>query len=319
MNSEVELDNIIEVINKANKIGIFTHISPDGDAIGSSLGLYLGLKQLKKEVDIITDEFAKCFNFLSSINEIKTTTNKKYDLAIALDCAAKNRLYDPKQSFDKSTYTIAIDHHSSNTFFAKLNYVEANSPAVCQTLAKILKRLNINMTKEIGECLIAGLITDSGGFRYDTVNNETFELASSMLDIGVEISDIYFKTFDLKTKSQFDLTTIAASRLKFYFKNRIALTYITQEDIKKTKAQTGEHEGIVNIGRNIEGVEVSVLIREDKDGTYKISLRSNQTIDVSEVAKALDGGGHSKAAGCTLNLPLEEVIKKLLKEIEKKL
>ena len=175
------------------------------------------------------------------------------------------------------------------------------------------------MTKEIGECLIAGLITDSGGFRYDTVNNETFELASSMLDIGVEISDIYFKTFDLKTKSQFDLTTIAASRLKFYFKNRIALTYITQEDIKKTKAQTGEHEGIVNIGRNIEGVEVSVLIREDKDGTYKISLRSNQTIDVSEVAKALDGGGHSKAAGCTLNLPLEEVIKKLLKEIEKNL
>ena len=124
MNSEVELDNIIEAINKADKIGIFTHVSPDGDAIGSSLGFYLGLKQLKKQVDVITDEYSRCFYFLPSREEIKSVGATDYDIAIALDCAAKNRLFDPKESFDASKITISIDHHASNTYFAKFNYIE---------------------------------------------------------------------------------------------------------------------------------------------------------------------------------------------------
>ena len=319
MNSQIELDNIIEAINKNDNIGIFTHISPDGDAIGSSLALYLGLKQLKKNVDIITDEYPNCFKFLTSIDEIKNTTKEHYDLAIALDCATKPRLYNPNNSFEQSSFSISIDHHASNTYFANLNYVEADSPAVSQTLVKILKRLNISITKEIGECLMAGIITDSGGFRYNTVDSETFEFAASMLGIGVNISDIYYKTFDLKTKPQFDLTTIATSRLKFFSKNRIAVTYITKGDFKKTKASVGDHEGIVNIGRNIENVEVSIFIREDEDGTYRVSLRSNKYVDVSEICKTFDGGGHARAAGCTVNTSLEDTIKLLVKEVNKNL
>ena len=319
MNSQIELDNIIEAINKKDNIGIFTHISPDGDAIGSSLALYLGLKQLKKNVDIITDEYPNCFKFLTSIDEIKNTTKEHYDLAIALDCATKPRLYNPNNSFEQSSFSISIDHHASNTYFANLNYVEADSPAVSQTLVKILKRLNISITKEIGECLMAGIITDSGGFRYNTVDSETFEFAASMLGIGVNISDIYYKTFDLKTKPQFDLTTIATSRLKFFSKNRIAVTYITKDDFKKTQASVGDHEGIVNIGRNIENVEVSIFIREDEDGTYRVSLRSNKYVDVSEICKTFDGGGHARAAGCTVNTSLEDTIKLLVKEVNKNL
>ena len=319
MNSEITLDSIIEVINKAKTVGIFTHISPDGDAIGSSLGLYLGLIQLQKEVEVVTDEYAKCFNFLPSIEKIRNTTNKKYDLTIALDCASQKRLYDPEQIFDKSNFTIAIDHHSSNTYFAKLNYIEENSPAVCKTLVKILKRLNINITKEIGECLMAGIITDSGGFRHDNVDDETFEFAASMLDIGVNISNIYFRTFDLKTKSQFKLLSIANSRLELYANGKIALTYVTQEDFKKVNASIGDHEGIVNVGQNVEGVLVSIFLREDEDGSYKISLRSNENVNVSEIAKKFDGGGHPQAAGCTITTTLEEAIKKIVKETKKQL
>ena len=317
MNSGVELDSIIEVINKANTVGIFTHVSPDGDAIGSSLALMLGLKQIKKEVYVTTDSYSDCFNFLSGVDDIKKELSGNYDVTIALDCASLNRLYDPKGVYSRGGVTICIDHHGSNTYFAKYNYVEADSPAVCMTLVKIFKRLSISITKEIGECLMAGIITDSGGFRYNTVNDETFEFAAQMLDLGVNISDVYFRTFDAKTRPQFELSSIATSRLKFYHDNRIAVTYVTNKDFKKVKALVGDHEGIVNIGRNILGVEVSVFLREDIDGTYKVSLRSNHDIDVSEVAKVFGGGGHKQAAGCTIDTSLDVAIRKLVKEINK--
>lgn len=318
MNSEIELDKIIEIIKNANKIGVFAHISPDGDAIGSSLALYMALKQLKKDVDVICDEYSDSFNFLPCLDEIKTKGTKDYDLCIALDCADKNRLYDPNNSFDSATITISIDHHASNTFFAMNNYVEENSPAACKTLIKVLKRLNVNITKEIGEALMTGIITDSGGFRYDTVDDETFEFAAQMLDVGVNISEIYLTTFDIQSKAQFKLTSIATSRLEFVSKGRIAITYITAEDIKKTGAKIGDHEGIVNVGRNVEGVIVSIFLREDVDG-YRVSLRSNNETDVAEIAKAFDGGGHSKAAGCTIDEPLEIAMKMLIKETVKNL
>ena len=319
MNSEIELDSVIDAINRAGKIGIFTHVSPDGDAIGSILALYLGLKQLKKEVDVIADECSKCFSFLPCINDIKSTTKEKYDLAIAIDCASKARLFDKDGSFDKSSLTISIDHHSSNTYFATINYVEDKSPAACKTLIKILKRLGVSINYDIGTCLMAGIITDSGGFRYKNVDDETFEFAAHMLDVGVDISDIYYRTFDVKTKAQFELSRIAMDRLKFYNKNKIALTYITLKDIKKAKAEIGDHEGIVNVGRNIEGVDVSVFLREDIDGTYKVSLRSNDNVNVSDVAEVFGGGGHDRAAGCSLDYSLEEAIKTLVKEINKQL
>lgn len=319
MNSQIELDSICDAINRANKVGIFTHLSPDGDAIGSSLALYLGLKQLKKDVDVIVDDYSKCFNFLPSIGDIKKHGDEHYDLAIVVDCASKVRLFDVKGSFDKSDVTIAIDHHISNTYFARYNYVEGNSPAACKTLIKIFKRLGISINLEIGTCLMAGIITDSGGFRYSNVDDETFEFAATMLDVGVDISDIYYRTFDVKTKSQFGLSRIAMDRLKFYSKDRIALTYVTLDDMKKVKAEVGDHEGIVNVGRNIEGVEVSVFLRQDEDGGYYVSLRSNDLVNVSDIAEVFGGGGHEKAAGCIFNCSLEDAIKNLIKEINKKL
>ena len=317
MNSDFELDGIIEAINNAKDVGIFTHVSPDGDAIGSSLGMYLALKQLGKNVDVITDKYSRCFNFLPCRDDIKSDSKKKYELAIALDCATKARLYDPSGCFDKSDFTVVIDHHGSNTYFGNLNYVEGSSPAVCKTLVKVFKRLNVVMSKDIGECLMAGIITDSGGFRYDTVDSETFEIASYMLSIGVNISDIYYKTFDLMSKSQFELKKIALSRLKFYSNCRIAFTYITQEDFRKADAYAGDHEGIVNIGRNIDGVEVSIFLREDEDGSYKVSLRSNRYVNVSHICETFDGGGHIRAAGCTFCCDVDEARKKLIREINK--
>lgn len=317
MNSQIELDDIVNVLAKAKKVGIFTHVSPDGDAIGSCLSAYLGLLQLKKEVVVVMDEVSSCFRFLPHFEDIRSEVDCDFDVTIALDCATRARLYDPNQSFDMGEHSIAIDHHISNTYFADFNYVEESSPATCKTLIKIFKRLGITLTKEIGECLMAGIITDTGGFRYDTVDSETFEFASMMLGLGVNISDIYYRTFDLKSKSQFELATLATSRIKFYFQDRVALTYITQADFKKVNARVGDHEGIVNVGRNVNGVEVSVFLREISLNCYRVSLRSNHYVNVSEVASRFDGGGHFRAAGCDIHDSLDVVIKKLLEEIKK--
>ena len=317
MNSQIELDNIIDAINRADRIGIFTHISPDGDAIGSSLALYMGLKQLKKDVEVIVDECSLCFNFLPCIDDVKSKGDGKYDLVIALDCASKPRLFDTNNCFDKCEVSVVIDHHVSNTYYGRYNYVEGDSPAVCMTLVKILKRLCVSINLDIGTCLMAGIITDSGGFRYSSVDDETFEFAANMLDVGVNISDIYYRTFDVKTRAQFDLSRIALDRMKFYSKDRIALTYVTLADMKKTKALVGDHEGIVNVGRNIEGVLVSIFLREDEDGCFRVSLRSNNDINVSDVAEVFGGGGHENAAGCIMECELETAIKLLVKEVNK--
>ena len=319
MNSEVELDNIIELINNSKKIAVFAHESPDGDAIGSSLAMYLSLKELKKEVYVVGDKHSRVFDFLESEKDIlKELDGDDFDLAISLDCASKQRLYDPKKLFDKCKHTIVIDHHISNTYYGEYNYIEGKSPAASQTIVKILRRLNINITKEIGECLMVGIITDTGGFRYDTVDSETFSIASTMKELGVDISNIYLKVFILQTKTQFLLNRIANSRLELLNKNRVAFTYITMEDEKKVHAETGDHEGIVDIGRNIEGVEVSIFVRESTEG-YKVSLRSNSYVDVRLVAESLGGGGHSRAAGLILNMSLEDAKKALLKETYKRL
>ena len=318
MNSEVVFDNIISSIESAKRVLILTHESPDGDAVGSSLGMYIALRGLKKDVDVVIDEYSWVFNFLPYIDEVKREASGEYDLVIVLDCATRKRLYDPSGIVDKSRLVISIDHHASNNYFADYNYVEGNSPAASQVIIKVLKRLGVSLTKEICECLIAGIITDTGGFRFSTVNDETFEFAAKILDLGVNISDIYIRVFQTKSKAQFRLGQIANSRLELLYKDKIAFTYITLADEKKCKALKGDHEGIVNVGQSIEGVEVSVFLHECDKG-FKVSLRSNNSIDVARIAELFGGGGHVNASGCLIEDSLDNVKNMVIKEVKRAL
>ena len=313
------LDNILEEIKKANKIVILTHENPDGDAIGSSLGLSLALKQLNKEVDVIIPEFPRIFEFLPDANNIKKESDEQnYDLAIAVDCSDIQRLNGFAKYFEQATMKIVIDHHGKNKMFGDYNYVDPVAPACAQILIAMLEYFQIDITKEIGMCLIAGIITDTGGFRYSGVTTETFEFASWILSKGVNISDVYRRVLETKTKTNFELTKLAMDRLEFLENGKIAYTYITKEDEQRIGTQAGDHEGLVEIGRDIEGVEVSVFIREAEKG-YKVSLRANEYIDVADVCLMFGGGGHLRAAGCTINGTLEQVKQKILAELKARL
>lgn len=311
------LDNIKEKIKNAGKIVILTHESPDGDAIGSSLAMYNALKQLNKQVDLIIPEYPETFSFLAGAEEIKKQgeEDEKYDLAIALDAADIKRLNGFAKYFENAKVTINIDHHGSNKMFADYNFVNPDAPACCQILILVLEYLGVTITKEIGTCLIAGIITDTGGFKYSGTSKETFEFTAWLLGIGVNVSDVYRKVLEVRTKGNFALTKLSIDRLELLEDGKIAFTYITKEDEKNVNAKNGDHDGLVDIGRTIEGVEVSILLRE-ADGFYKGSLRSNEYVNVSDVCMMFGGGGHVRAAGCSIHLPLEEAREKIINEVK---
>jgi len=315
------IDNIKEEIYKANSIIILTHEMPDGDAIGSSLAMYNGLKTLEKDVDVIIQHHSTVFDFLPKANEIKTEGSRlKYDLAIALDCGDIKRLNGYAEYFENAGTTIEIDHHAINTMFADYNFVNPTAPACAQILITVLENLGIEITKEIGTCLLTGIITDTGGFKYQGVSAETFEFTAELLNKGVNVSDVYKRVMQTISKDKFELRKLAMERMEFLENGKIAFTYINKEDEEKINAGIDAHEGIVEIGRDVEGVEISVFLREnqEKDG-YKISLRSNEYVNVADICFIFSGGGHARAAGGSTKFTLEEAKQKIIDECKKHL
>lgn len=311
------LDEILEQIKKAESIVILTHETPDGDAIGSSLAMSLAIKDLGKNVDVIIPEYPRTFAFLPDADNIKKESDiKNYDLAISLDCATFKRLAE-NDYFENAKTKIVIDHHGSNTMYGDLNFVNPVSPACCEILAEIFQYYNIEITKNIGTCILTGIITDTGGFKYSGVTAETFEFAAELLQKGINISDIYRKVLDTKTKANFELRKRAIERTEFLEDGKVAFTYINTKDMEEVKAEPGDHEGLVELGRDVEGVEVSIFIRQEEENKYKVSMRSNEYVNVSDVCIPFGGGGHPKAAGAKIEGTVEEVKNQLLAEVKK--
>ena len=315
------IDDILEEIKKADKIVILTHETPDGDAVGSALAMKHAIAQIGKKVDVIIPEFSDCFKFLPGTNEIiKDSKVEKYDLAIAVDCADYKILKGFDPYFEKAKVKIVIDHHGSNKMYGDINFVNPVAPACCQILVGMFEYLGVNIDKKIGTCIITGIITDTGGFNYN-VTAETFEFAAELLRKGVDTADVYKRTMQTKTKANFELNRLASERMEFFFDGKVAFTYITLADEKKFGAKTGDHEGLVDIGRCIEGVEVSVFLHENKgkDNGFKLSLRSCEYVNVSDVCLMFGGGGHLRAAGAWIPGTVEQIREKVLAEIKKQL
>ena len=313
------LDEILEEINVADTIVISAHESPDGDAIGSIMAMKLILEQMGKNPDVIPPEYSRLFNFLPEIDEVKKESDvERYDLAISLDCGNLARL-SGREYFEKEKRTIVIDHHGSNNMYGDLNYVNPASPACCEIIASMMEYYQMEMTKDIGTCIITGIITDTGGFRHQGTNPESFEFAAELLRKGVNISEIYKKALCTKTKANFLLSKKVTDRMEILEDGKVTFTYITMEDEKEVEAEPGDHEGLVDIGRELEGVEVSIFVREKEENLYRISLRSSNYVNVSDVCLMFGGGGHIRAAGATIQGTLEETREKILKEVRKAL
>lgn len=309
------MNNIIDLIKESDSILLMTHEQPDGDAIGSVMAFYYLLKDMNKTVDKLLLEAPHSFNYLTSINN--TVDKDNYDLGIIVDCSSKERIGQGNNEIDKCKKTIVIDHHISNTYYGDINHVEVNTSSCCQIIYYLFKSWKIKFTKEIAEVLILGMLTDTSGFANDNVDKKTFMMVAELLDTGVDFHKIYYNILSKKNKAQYLLTRLVFSRLELICDGKIAFSYITKKDLDDVGALNGDHEGLVDIGRNIEGVEVSIFVRED-DG-FRVSFRSNGNVLVNNIAAKFGGGGHNMAAGAKINGSLEETKKMLIEETIKEL
>lgn len=306
---------INELINESNSILLLTHETPDGDAIGSVLAFYHFLLSINKTVDMVILDIPKIYDFLPGINNVVDNVERDYDLGIVVDCASRERIGQNNDLFSKCRHTICIDHHVSNTNYCDINYVDGDISSCCQVIYSLFKDLDVTLRKEIGEVLVSGILTDTNGFGNNNVDMNTFKIVSEIMDLDVNVHELYKKLLWTKTMSQYNLMKIGMDRLEFFCDGKIAFTYILKDDFRKVTASLGEHEGIVDIGRNILGVEVSIFIRED-DG-WTISLRSSGKYPVNEIAKRFNGGGHFMAAGGKVNGNLEDIKICLIDETKK--
>ena len=312
------LDEIKQKIDEANSILILTHENPDGDAIGSSLAMYLVLTSLGKEVEVIVKGMPDNFKFLPHSDSIKETPSREiYDIVLVLDSSDIKRIENYEEYFENAKTRIVIDHHSSNAMFGDYNFVNPASPACAQILVAILEYWKIEISKEVATCLMTGIITDTGGYKNSGTTAETFEFSAWAIQKGVNIQKVFKNAMQVISRNKFELKKLAINRLELLEDGKIAFTYLTKEDDERFSYKPGDHDGIVEIGRDIEGVEVSIFLYEKENGVFKASLRSNDYVNVSDVCLLLGGGGHIKAAGCNIYLPLEQAKEKIINETKR--
>ena len=211
---------------------------------------------------------------------------------------------------------LCIDHHISNTGYAKNTYVNPNAAATCEVLYKLFKAMNAPSNNLIATCLYTGIATDTGCFKYENTTKETHIAAGELMDYNIDYAHINRKMFDVKSKGRIKVEQYLCSSMEYFLEDRCAMITITQEIIDKSGMEAAEFEGLASLTLQVEGVEVGVTIKEREQGVFKISMRSSNFVDVSELCQKFGGGGHIKAAGCTINGTLDEVKAKIIEAVE---
>lgn len=315
-NKLVEIKNLI--INAKN-IFIASHIQPDGDNLGSLLGLGLGLKELNNNINMIkVDDIPKDYTFLPKINELKEfSTDVKADLFIALDCGDIDRLGYAKEIAINSNNIINIDHHKTNTMFGAFNFVFPGISSTGEIVFEFLKSLDIEVTKDIATALYTAISTDTGSFIYSNTTSRTYEIAGELIDKNIDLNEIVVNVYQSKSLEGTKLYIDSLNTLEFNFDSKVTTIYVTKEMIENNDASWDDTEGLVNFARDIENVELACLFKEYKENEIKISMRSKKYVNVSKIAEVFNGGGHIRAAGCTVYDNLENAKIKIFKEIEK--
>lgn len=314
-----------EIIKKAQTVVIISHIGPDGDTLGSTLGLSLALKQfthLQKIDSIILGKFPEVYEFLPEANSLKTTNDEslldKYDLAISLDCAAEDRLADAFSIFKKARLSVNIDHHRTNKNFGQVNIIDAKASSVGEMLVDIVENMGCNLTKEIALCFYVSILTDTGGFKFENTTAKTLATCSKLLEKGIKPDEVFKKCYEQKPLNMILLQAFAINNAKFEENDKIAYTLVSKETIDKYGSQESYTDGISEILRQAKSVEISMVLREIQNGNTKISLRS-KTVDICQIAEFFGGGGHRLAAGCVIQKNPEDAIKEILPIAKKQL
>jgi phosphoesterase RecJ-like protein len=296
---------IIEELKGMKTVGITGHVRPDGDCIGSTLGLYNYLTENMPEltVELYLETPGSEFGYLTNIDKIQTESamvkakDKVLDCFIILDCSSLDRIEPFAELFKNAKKTICIDHHVSNQDFADMNLVEPQASSTCEVLYSVLDSDKIS--KAVAECIYTGIIHDTGVFKYSCTSAKTMEIAGRMMEMGIDYSDIIDNSFYKKTYIQNQILGRALLESVRFFDGKCIFSSVTKEEMAFYGVTGRELNGIIEQLRLTEGVEVAIFLYQSGEDEYKVSLRSKKVIDVSAIALHFGGGGHVRAAGFT--------------------
>jgi len=298
---------------------LVTHQNPDGDGIGSMLALYMFLKKKGKKVRMaMKDEVPYSYNFLPEVEKIeKLPVSHNFNLAVVLDASGMHRVDAPVYADEY----MRIDHHMDGVSESENDYVDPHAASTTVVVGRILRAWDEEcIDKDIATCLYTGLLTDTGSFKHNNVNEEAFEFARYLVSKGIDPSHIASMVFERNKPAAIHLLNMSLSTLQMDYGGRIASLVVSREFIESTGAREEDTEGFVSFARSIEGVEVAFIIiqREDRK-TWRVSLRGKGKINVQVIAKKFGGGGHRDAAGCRIEGDEQTVKSKLIHAIKEEI
>lgn len=321
MKHENNSEEMTEVLRKAPKVALFSHVSPDGDCIGSMLAIGLALEKMGKEVSFYNPNPVPSYlSFLPGSSRIsQELPNPQAKVLLFVDCTDLGRVNLSRSEISGDSTVLNLDHHISNLFFGDVNWVDAQASAAGELVLTLISQLGVEMDVDIATNLYTAIVTDSGCFEYSNTTAQTHRLTADLLDIGVDFSRIHHNIFNQKPFAQIKLLQCALDGLEIHADGQLAIMVLTAEDFRKSGAEQEMSEGLVNHARSIAGVEVAVLLKEVGPQEIKAGLRSNLWLNVNEIAALFGGGGHQRAAGCTLRIPMAEAKQRMTTAVEEAL
>ncbi len=326
MSVVTERDAIVDELRRADKLLLTTHENPDGDALGSLLGMHLILRQLGKDSVMFMSpkEFPLPYEYQRMpLEEVRREIPGDLDdrVVVFLDCGNIDRM--PVDFLHEAhLHVLNIDHHHDNTRFGDVNLVVGHASCTAEILWDLARDLGIEITPEIANALYIALVTDTGKFMFENTTPRAHEMAADLIEAGVQPQEAHRSLYEGLPFARLQLLARALTAVKRYDGGQLTLTHLTREDFSHSNAVESDSEGIVDHLRQVEDTVVAALAREllDVDGRRKVSLRAtDKRVDVSIIARGLGGGGHRQAAGFTTDVPMDELVERLRREIGEQL
>lgn len=309
---EKTYEEIKKRILETGDISLVSHINPDGDNIGSLLGLGGALRKMGKDVNLLkVDEVPKNLLFLPNIEKIKPM-EKKPDLLFVLDSSDEGRLGDANEEILKANFIINIDHHKSNTFFGNINVVDPSMSSTGEMVYDLIEFLGVELDNEIATPIYTAISSDTGSFKYESTSPATLRKAAKLLEFVDNKVEITKNLYQSRTKIQTEIIKIVLNSLESFEELSLIVGKISSNDLKKLRAQADDTEGVVPFINEIEGYDVAIFLKEKEEGIVRVSARSKEICDVSKLCEKFDGGGHKRAAGATIEGSLDEALEMLV-------
>jgi bifunctional oligoribonuclease and PAP phosphatase NrnA len=319
MNNNASLAQIAEVLRSNKSFVVMSHVRPDGDALGCQIAMALCLKELGKNVKVWNEDgMLEKYRHLPC-SELVTQPPQEpedFDVAIALDTAAYDRLGKCPQSIRQAKLWINIDHHISNAGYGDLVHIDATAPATGEIIYELFRGQNLPFTYEMADNIFAAISTDTGSFQYPNTTARTYEIAAELIKAGVKVGELSQRLYESHPRRRIDLLRELLNVLKFSENGKVASFALSIATAQKVGAEPEDNEGLIDYIRGVEGVVVAAFIEELPDEKVRISLRSKDpAVDVCKICKLFGGGGHALAAGARIKGDLTTVEAKVLKAI----